>query len=249
MNPAAAVACAWAVFLGLGVVCARPTAVRPLVPYIPTPILHQSQTTPSRPKQPGQHKANVVVVALVTGLTLGPAVGLTVCIASLIRLVLSKRSRRIAHQHQVRRELPEVVDLLRLAILAGGSVDHAIRDTAAVCGGTFGAALNHVGIKVAGGHRLTVALEGLVADTSPEAQPLARALLAADRHGVSIEQTLQRVGLEARESRRRHAQKRARQVPVKLLIPLVVCVLPAFALLTLVPTLVGTFHGLDLSPT
>ena len=51
---------------------------------------------------------------------------------------------------------------------------------------------------------------------------------------------------EARLDRRRRAEARARRVPVLLLFPLVLCVLPAFGLLTVVPLLVGSLP--DLAP-
>ena len=41
-------------------------------------------------------------------------------------------------------------------------------------------------------------------------------------------------------------RKLARRVPVQLLFPLVACVLPAFALLTVVPLLAGTLRTLSL---
>ena len=53
-----------------------------------------------------------------------------------------------------------------------------------------------------------------------------------------------RQDVEARAERRRQAEIAARRVPVRLLGPLVVCVLPAFVLVALVPTLVGTLDSL-----
>jgi tight adherence protein C len=51
---------------------------------------------------------------------------------------------------------------------------------------------------------------------------------------------------EVRAERRRRAEAAARRVPVKLLFPLVLCVLPAFGLLTVVPLLAGAATSLHL---
>ena len=74
----------------------------------------------------------------------------------------------------------------------------------------------------------------------PPARPLVDVLLASERYGVPLGDGLDRVAREARLERRRRAEERARRVPVLLLFPLVLCVLPAFGLLTVVPLLVGS---------
>jgi tight adherence protein C len=51
---------------------------------------------------------------------------------------------------------------------------------------------------------------------------------------------------DVRADRRRRAEEAARRVPVKLLFPLVLCVLPAFALLTVAPLLAGALGSLRL---
>ena len=57
---------------------------------------------------------------------------------------------------------------------------------------------------------------------------------------------LERVAFDARADRRRGAEEAARRVPVKLLFPLVACILPAFAALTVLPLLAGTLGSLRL---
>ena len=69
-------------------------------------------------------------------------------------------------------------------------------------------------------------------------------LVASERYGVPLTEGLDRVAREARLERRRRAEERARRLPVLLLFPLVLCVLPAFGLLTVVPLLVGSLPDL-----
>ena len=49
---------------------------------------------------------------------------------------------------------------------------------------------------------------------------------------------------EARQHRRRGAEAAARELPVRLSFPLVLCTLPAFVLVAIVPLLVGALSSL-----
>ena len=85
-------------------------------------------------------------------------------------------------------------------------------------------------------HALTAELP-----VTPRLQPLTDALLASDRLGAPVGDALARLAVEERAGLRRRAEAEARTVPVRLLFPLVFLVLPAFGLLTVVPTLVSSF--------
>ena len=71
---------------------------------------------------------------------------------------------------------------------------------------------------------------------------LAHVLADHLRYGVPLAPSLDRLGAELRLDRRRGAERDARRVPVRLLGPLVACVLPAFALLTVVPLLAASLQ-------
>ena len=76
------------------------------------------------------------------------------------------------------------------------------------------------------------------------ARPLAAGVARALRDGTPLLSTLDRLSAEARAARRRHVEVRARRLPVALLFPLVLCTLPAFALLTVVPLLLTSVQSL-----
>ena len=150
-------------------------------------------------------------------------------------------------RHRVRRngaalgaELPVTLDLLGVAVGAGCTpylaVDMAVRwappgmaarlagvQDACALGGTFAEALDDVAAR------------------APPLRPLADALLASDRLGAPVGPALARLAAEQRAELRRHAETHARRVPVRLLFPLVFVVLPAFGLLTVIPTLLAGF--------
>ena len=96
------------------------------------------------------------------------------------------------------------------------------------------------------GARWSDALEAAAGRLGPLARPLLAALVASERYGAPLADALVVLAAEARADRRRRAEEAARRVPVQLLFPLVLCVLPAFVLLTLAPLLAGAFGSLRL---
>jgi tight adherence protein C len=80
-----------------------------------------------------------------------------------------------------------------------------------------------------------------LATRAPRLRPLADALLASDRLGAPVGPALARLSAEQRAELRRRAETHARRIPVRLLFPLVFVVLPAFGLLTVIPTLLAGF--------
>jgi Flp pilus assembly protein TadB len=74
---------------------------------------------------------------------------------------------------------------------------------------------------------------------TPAARGLTDALRTSARLGSPAAPALARLATELRADLRRRAEARARTVPVRLCFPLVGCILPAFALLTVVPAVVA----------
>jgi hypothetical protein len=105
------------------------------------------------------------------------------------------------------------------------------------------AALGAVVEREGRGEPLADALDRLGAHHEP-LRPLATALSGAERYGAALLPALERAGADARNRRRRRAEEAARALPVKLLFPLVLCILPAFCLLTVVPVLLASLPRL-----
>ena len=153
--------------------------------------------------------------------------------------------RGVRERQRVRRaealigaELPVALDLLGVAVGAGCTPYLAAEVAARWAPPAIGARLAAVPRSCGLGMSVIEALDEMAAAT-PCLQPLADALTASDRLGAPIGPALARLAAEERAALRRRAEADARRMPVRLLFPLVFLVLPAFGLLTVVPTLVS----------
>ena len=106
-------------------------------------------------------------------------------------------------------------------------------------------AFAEVAAAVRNGTRFADALALLPLRLGPHAAPLADSLIAADRYGLPLAPVLDRLADEARQHRRRLADANARQLPVRLSLPLVLCTFPSFVLLAVVPLLLAAFSSLN----
>ncbi|HYZ98326.1 MAG TPA: type II secretion system F family protein [Acidimicrobiales bacterium] len=158
---------------------------------------------------------------------------------------LATRRARRAHEAAVTDQLPDVVDLLALTAMAGLPIAAALCAIRRRPGGPLGVALERAAVHIERGGTTAGALGSLVEVAGPPARPLMDALAAHDRYGTPLTPALERVALESRLRRRRQAEEAARRLPVTLLFPLVLTTLPAFALLTVVPLLAGSFGSLS----
>lgn len=142
--------------------------------------------------------------------------------------------------------LPETVDLLVLAVGAGCNVPLAVAAAGRRGSGPLAAELRRVAGEVARGRRLADALDELPELAGEPTRLLAGVLARCERYGTPALPALRRLADEVRVQRQRRAEAAARRVPVTLLFPLVVCILPAFALLTVAPLVAGALRELRL---
>ncbi len=156
------------------------------------------------------------------------------------------RRRRAARRRieRVADDLPDVVDLFTLAAGAGLTVPLSIEAVARHTPGPIGDALAGAVRRQRLGERGADALARVPVEAGEAVRPLVNALVASERYGTALVPALEALADEVSRQRRRRAEERARRAPVKLIFPLVLCSLPAFALLTVVPLLLSTLSSL-----
>jgi tight adherence protein C len=145
---------------------------------------------------------------------------------------------------QVAANYPDALDLLVLSIRAGYMPADAVVEVTPFLSPALRPAFGAVATAMNSGERFADALSVLHTHLGPIAQPLVDSLSAADRYGLPLAPVLERLAFEARQQRRRDADANARELPVRLAMPMVLCTLPSFVLLAIVPLLLGALSSL-----
>jgi tight adherence protein C len=155
-----------------------------------------------------------------------------------VRVAGAPRRRRRARREGAAlvAELPVAVDLIGVAIGAGCNPFRAVAIAVRWCPQRVAAVLTDIERNVALGASFDRALLD-AGEGTPSVRGLTDALRTGTRLGSPLVAVLAQLAQEVRADVRRRAETRARTVPVRLLFPLVFCILPAFALLTVVPVL------------
>lgn len=176
------------------------------------------------------------------------AVGVLPTAALLVVAGAAPRVRRLVAtrvaQRAVDAALPDAIELLVLVIHAGLTPHQAIdvltqRGPVAVRPAFVG--VRH---RVARGAPLADALDALPDTLGPSATAVADTLAMSERQGSPIAHTLEQLALDVRERRRRRAEAEARKLPIRMSLPLVVCTLPSFVLIAIVPAVLAAMASL-----
>lgn len=81
-----------------------------------------------------------------------------------------------------------------------------------------------------------------------DAHVLTQILIDAERDGLPVVETVHRLCTEIRLRRRHTSEVRLRQLPTKLALPVVFCVLPSFIFLTVIPLVIANLHHFQFTP-
>jgi tight adherence protein C len=149
-------------------------------------------------------------------------------------VVLSSKARE--RQELIQRELPDVLDQVTICVEAGLGFEAALARAASTGKGPLGRELAHTLQDISLGMPRRAALEQLLQRTDvADLRHFVVAIAQAERHGVPIAQVLRIQADELREKRRQRAEERALKIPVKLVFPLILCILPALFVVLMGP--------------
>ncbi|MFN2625905.1 MAG: type II secretion system F family protein [Mycobacteriales bacterium] len=174
----------------------------------------------------------------------GGPVGVVVAAATAValRLFFARAEPRAARDRRTaaERQLPLLADLLSAAISAGNGATDVLPRVAHALGPPVDDVLVRVGHALALGTPARDAWEPLVVCTAAAAS-LVRAVVRSTEVGSSLAPALDAIAAELRRSRQVAGEAAARRAGVIAVLPLGLCFLPAFVLLTVVPLVSGLF--------
>jgi tight adherence protein C len=139
----------------------------------------------------------------------------------------------------IRRELPDMLDMLMIAVEAGLGFDAAVAKYVTNRDGALSEEFAVELSEVQSGLSRREALRKLAARCDVfELSTFCTAMVQADVFGVSIGKVLRTQAAEMRLKRRQHAEEFAAKLPAKMVFPLVFCILPATLVVLAAPMII-----------
>lgn len=163
---------------------------------------------------------------------LGPALLAGVPAAAFFAPDLQLRKRTIARIREARRQLPALLDLLRVAIDAGMGPMHALGAVGARSDALLACELARAATQVHLGESFDAALRGVSRRLpAPELEALAAAMRRAATHGAPLSDTLAAQARDARLARRRRIEEEAAKAAPKIQLVVALLLVPSVLLM------------------
>jgi tight adherence protein C len=200
--------------------------------------------------------AKLVLPAVAAGLTLlyldvRPG-ALTVLLGGAVVVVchflpeLLLHSRAQERSQKITLELADTLDQMTIAVEAGLGFDAAMAKAGQNGKGPLAEELVRTLQDIQLGHPRRVAYEGLATRTDVvDLRRFVRSIIQADRYGVAVGEVLRTQAAEMRMKRRQRAEEKAMQIPVKVIFPLMLCILPVLFIVLLGPAVLDIMAALS----
>jgi tight adherence protein C len=145
---------------------------------------------------------------------------------------------------KVRRELPDALDLLTISVESGLAFDAALAQVARRTSGPVAQEFFRVLQEMQIGTGRVQAMRALGERTDvPELRSFVGAMIQADAFGIPISGVLRVQAHEMRVKRSQRAEEIAQKVPVKILFPLIFCILPCLFIVIMGPAVISVIHN------
>jgi tight adherence protein C len=152
----------------------------------------------------------------------------------------SKRTQKMA------RDLPDALDLLTISVESGMAFDSAVsqvaRNTTGPLAEEFFRLLQEMQIGLSRSDAIRAMGER---SDIPELRNFASSMVQAERLGIPVANVLRIQAGEMRTKRSQRAEEMAQKVPVKILFPLIFCILPVLFIIILGPAVISIFSSLS----
>ena len=175
------------------------------------------------------------LTASIGGMVRFAATGIAIAACTILP---SRRLRREVEtrEERIRKQLPDLLDLLVICMEAGLGFSAAVSRTVANLEGEMAEEFSLALGEMRAGASRSDALTNLAERVQiPEVRSFVVAIKQADQFGISVSSVLREKAADMRVFRRQAAQEKAQKAPVKMLIPMVFCIFPPLFIIVIGP--------------
>ncbi|HET9724489.1 MAG TPA: type II secretion system F family protein [Actinomycetota bacterium] len=230
------------------------THLRRLTPFDSTKRLEQLLLyAGSPPGWDAERIAALKIVGGIGGLVVALALGLVLPIGGVWKIVFIAIFTFVGYlipgayvgnmaksrQKAIQRQLPDVIDLLTISVEAGLGFDAALSQVVKNVPGPLAEEIARQLQEMQIGVSRSDAFRHLGDRTDvPELNAFVLSMIQADLFGVSISNVLRAQSKELRVKRRQRAEEIAQKIPVKIIFPVIFCILPSLFVVVMGPGII-----------
>ena len=194
------------------------------------------------------------IVGVVVGILVAPLLPFTGFMFSVMTVVVFSlagytfpsaglATRATKRQKEIRKALPDTMDLLTISVEAGLGFDAALAQVVKNVPGPLSEEIARMLQEMQIGVTRSEALRHVNDRTDvPELDGFVLSMIQADKYGVGVAKVLRAQSTELRQKRRQRAEEVAQKVPLKLLFPMIFLVLPALFIVILGPGMIQVYE-------
>ncbi|MEE6274581.1 type II secretion system F family protein [Georgenia sp. MJ206] len=177
-----------------------------------------------------------------SGIALLVGAGVTVVGYFLPELLLHSRGQE--RSQQIALELADTLDQMTIAVEAGLGFDSAMARAGKNGTGPLAQEMVRTLQDIQVGQSRRQAYEALATRTDvADLRRFVRAVIQADMYGIAVADVLRTQAAEMRMKRRQRAEEKAMQIPVKVIFPLISCILPVLFIVLLGPAVMDIMEA------
>ena len=179
------------------------------------------------------------------GIFLGFGIFVVAFFFPMVRLQSVGKDRRTA----IKRQLPDTLDQMSIAVNAGLGFDAAMVRVAKNGRGELASELVRTLQDIQVGQARRVAYEDLAERTGVDTlRRFVRSIIQAEAYGIALSDVLTSQADELRLERRMYAERKAMEIPVKVVFPLILFIMPAMFIVVMGPGALGIIHAFSGMP-
>jgi tight adherence protein C len=143
-----------------------------------------------------------------------------------------------ARKEEIQRELPDFLDLLATTVQAGLALNAALVQAVDAVHGALKEELTSMLAEIRLGRPRADAFNSLAERVNEDStSTMVTAIVQAERLGANLSEVLQELAKEVRDRRWMHAEERAAQLPIKMIIPMALFMIPSLYLMIFGPVI------------